>query len=194
MGAILSESQGRVIVREKTTWQISIEEKCNEVLLEQLEGRDDLQSITGQVSYIEELPLPQTVKDKLMENNNTEIYKRLAVESFADYLGKYLSYGIINAICFLISFAIATILMYMILYAVDILTALPVIGTLNRIGGVCIGCIQGLIWIWVIFLIITIICDTPAGIYLQGQIRSDPILTWIYDNNMLMKIVLQIFG
>ena len=25
-------------VREKTTWQISIEEKCNEVLLEQLEG------------------------------------------------------------------------------------------------------------------------------------------------------------
>ena len=181
-------------VREKTTWQISIEEKCNEVLLEQLEGRDDLQSITGQVSYIEELPLPQTVKDKLMENNNTEIYKRLAVESFADYLGKYLSYGIINAICFLISFAIATILMYMILYAVDILTALPVIGTLNRIGGVCIGCIQGLIWIWVIFLIITIICDTPAGIYLQGQIRLDPILTWIYDNNMLMKIVLQIFG
>ena len=98
-------------VREKTTWQISIEEKCNEVLLEQLEGRDDLQSITGQVSYIEELPLPQTVKDKLMENNNTEIYKRLAVESFADYLGKYLSYGIINGICFLISFAIATILM-----------------------------------------------------------------------------------
>ena len=164
------------------------------VLLEQLEGRDDLQSITGQVSYIEELPLPQTVKDKLMENNNTEIYKRLAVESFADYLGKYLSYGIINAICFLISFAIATILMYMILYAVDILTALPVIGTLNRIGGVCIGCIQGMIWIWVIFLIITIICDTPAGIYLQGQIRLDPILTWIYDNNMLMKIVLQIFG
>ena len=159
-------------VREKTTWQISIEEKCNEVLLEQLEGRDDLQSITGQVSYIEELP----------------------VESFADYLGKYLSYGIINGICFLISFAIATILMYMILYAVDILTALPVIGTLNRIGGICIGCIQGLIWIWVIFLIITIICDTPAGIYLQGQIRSDPILTWIYDNNMLMKIVLQIFG
>ena len=39
-------------VREKTTWQISIEEKCNEVLLEQLEGRDDLQSITVHVSYI----------------------------------------------------------------------------------------------------------------------------------------------
>ena len=38
------------------------------------------------------------------------------------------------------------------------------------------------------------VCDTPAGIYLQGQIRSDPILTWIYNNNMLMKIVLQIFG
>lgn len=108
-------------VREHTSWQSGIEEKCNQILLEQLEGREDLQSITGQVSYIEELPLPQTVKDKLTENNNTEIYQRLAVETFADYLGKYLSYTIINGICFLISFVIATILMYMILYAVDIL-------------------------------------------------------------------------
>lgn len=78
-------------VREHTNWQSGIEEKCNQILLEQLEGREDLQSITGQVSYIEELPLPQTVKDKLTENNNTEIYQRLAVETFADYLGKYLS-------------------------------------------------------------------------------------------------------
>lgn len=171
-----------------------IEEKCNQILLEQLEGREDLQSITGQVSYIEELPLPQTVKDKLTENNNTEIYQRLAVETFADYLGKYLSYTIINGICFLISFVIATILMYMILYAVDILTALPVIGTLNRIGGICIGCVQGILWVWVIFLVITILCNTQVGIYLQGQIQADPILTWIYDHNLLTEVVLRIFG
>ena len=64
-------------VREHTSWQSGIEEKCNQILLEQLEGREDLQSITGQVSYIEELPLPQTVKDKLMENNNTEKKRKL---------------------------------------------------------------------------------------------------------------------
>ena len=167
-------------VREHTSWQSGIEEKCNQILLEQLEGREDLQSITGQVSYIEELPLPQTVKDKLTENNNTEIYQRLAVETFADYLGKYLSY--------------TTILMYMILYAVDILTALPVIGTLNRIGGICIGCVQGILWVWVIFLVITILCNTQVGIYLQGQIQADPILTWIYDHNLLTEVVLRIFG
>lgn len=181
-------------VRENTRWQSDIEEKCNQVLLEQMEGREDLQSITGQVSYIEELPLPQTVKEKLMENNNTEIYRRLAVETFVDYLGKYLSYAIINGICFLISFVIATILMYMILYAVDILTSLPVVGTLNRIGGICIGCVQGLIWIWVFFLIVTMLYDTQIGIYLRDQIQSDQILTWIYEHNMLMEIVLQLFG
>lgn len=159
-----------------------------------MEGRTDLQSITGQVSYIEELPLPQTVKEKLTENNNTEIYKRLAVETFADYLGKYISYAIINGICFLISFVVATILMYMILHALDMLTSLPVIGTLNRIGGTSIGCAQGLLWIWVIFLIITILCDTQVGIYLQGQIQADPILAWMYDHNLLMEVILRIFG
>lgn len=181
-------------VRENTGWQEKIEEKCSRVIMEQLDGSADLQSITGQVSYIEELPLPQTVKEKLVENNNTEIYKRLAVESFAEYLGRYLSYGILNGICFLISFVIATVIMQMILYAVDILTALPVIGTLNRIGGVCLGCAQGILWVWVFLLIITILYDTQVGNYLQGQIQADPVLTWFYNNNILMKIVLKIFG
>lgn len=117
------------------------------------------------------------------------------METFADYLGKYLSYTIINGICFLISFVIATILMYMILYAVDILTALPVIGTLNRIGGICIGCVQGILWVWVIFLVITILCNT-TGRNLTCRDRSRQIrsLPGIYDHNLLTEVVLRIFG
>ncbi|UVY48604.1 MAG: hypothetical protein [Bacteriophage sp.] len=45
-----------------------------------------------------------------------------------------------------------------------------------------------------IFLVITILCNTKVGIYLQGQIQADPILTWIYDHNLLTEVVLRIFG
>ena len=44
-------------VREKTTWQISIEEKCNEVLLEQLEGRDP-PGIPDCLHWFWQLPVP----------------------------------------------------------------------------------------------------------------------------------------
>lgn len=181
-------------VREKTNWQEKIEEKCETVILQQLAEREEIQNLTEQITYIEELPLPQTMKEKLIENNNTEIYQRLLAENFSEYLSKYLSYTIINGICFLISVVIATIIMYMILYAVDILTALPVIGTLNHMGGLVIGCIQGILWVWIFFLVVSIMGNTSAGIYLQGEIGSDAILTWVYDHNLLLQIVLRIFG
>ncbi len=61
---LLAESLSAILSGNIPTGRAVLKKKCNQILLEQLEGREDLQSITGQVSYIEELPLPQTVKDK----------------------------------------------------------------------------------------------------------------------------------
>lgn len=178
-------------IQEKTDWQEKMQEKCSEILFQGLEDQFDL-SVTSQVVFIEELPLPQTMKEKLLENNNTEMYRHLAVENFADYLSGYLARGIINGIAFLVSFVIAMVLIRIILCAVDILTELPGLGFLNRMGGLLLGGVQGTLWVWIIFLAVTILYDTTAGGYLMGVIREDPILTWIYDGNYLVNMIMGI--
>lgn len=178
-------------VREKTDWQEEIQQSCKEIFFQELEEQAEI-SVSSQLEFIEELPLPESMKEKLMENNNAEIYRQLAVENFADYLSGYVAYGIINGIAFVISFVLTIIIAKMILYALDILTELPVVGTLNRLGGMLIGLVQGILWIWVAFLVITLLCNTDVGAYLMELIKSDPVLGWIYDRNYLMQIIMRI--
>lgn len=176
-------------IREKTNWQEKIEENCSEFLGKELGERMEL-TVASQVSFIEELPLPQIMKEKLIENNNGEIYQQLAVETFADYISGYLAHGIINGIAFLVSFIAATIIMKIILYVVDRITELPVIGLFNRLGGIALGAVQGILWIWIIFLLITLLYETKAGMYLMNTIQKDPILLWLYDRNCLVQVIM----
>lgn len=175
-------------IREKTSWQEGIEAGCREVLFEEM---GEL-SVSSQVAFIESLPLPETMIDKLVENNNAEMYREMAVETFSDYLSGYIAYGIINGIAFVAAFVLATIIVKMILYAVDILTDLPVIGTLNRLGGVLLGAGQGILWIWILFLMVTLMCNTEVGGYLMRLIKGDPALRWVYDHNYLMWVVMRV--
>ncbi|MBS6194573.1 MAG: CvpA family protein [Clostridiales bacterium] len=180
------------LIREKTDWQETITERCSEILFQGLEERTELPE-SFQTDFIEELPLPRKVKEKLLENNNAEGYRELAVESFSDYVAGYIGRGIINGIAFLASFLVTIIIIKVILYAVDILTELPVIGTVNRLAGMALGAVQGILWIGIGFLLISLLYETSVGAYLVSVIREDPILSGIYDGNYLMQIIMNLW-
>ena len=59
---------------------------------------------SAQRMSIERLNLPQSVKDVLLENNNSEIYKILGVDQFAEYVSMYLADMLINAIASILLF------------------------------------------------------------------------------------------
>lgn len=179
------------MIRENTDWQKKLEQKCSVLLVEKMEERLEI-SDASQNSFIEEMPLPEIVREKLVENNNSETYQSLAVENFAGYLSKYIAAGIMNGITFLLSFVSVWILMKILLCALDRITDLPVIGGFNRFGGMLLGTAQGVIWLWVIFLIITLFCNTGTGRYLMEMIGENPVLLWIYDRNCLVQILMEI--
>ena len=53
-----------------------------------------------QRSIIEEMELPEQLKDALLENNNSEVYEALGVSSFTHYVSRYLANSLINIISF----------------------------------------------------------------------------------------------
>lgn len=71
----------------------------------------------------------------------------------------------------------------------NLLSRLPVIHTMNKMGGMLVGLLKGLILLWLICIVITIMSGTEAGIYLYGQINESPFLKYIYDNNMIMALI-----
>ncbi len=177
-------------ISENTQWENKIQEKTEETLLAELKDMEIPEST--QMEFIEELPLPDIMKELLIKNNTAEIYEAFDANGFVEYLSAYIARGAINGIAFVIAFIITLIVMRMILYVVNLVTELPLIGTLDSLGGFVIGIVHGIFWIAILFLIVMLIRDTAIGSMLMETINSDPMLSWVYDKNALVQIVMKV--
>ena len=141
-----------------------------------------------QIAAIEGADLPDVFKNLLLENNNSEVYQKLGVTTFAEYVSKYFAKLVIEIVAFLVTFLFATIVIRAVVFALDFVTALPVLGILNRLAGVLIGSTISFIIVGILFIVITLLYTTTIGKQAMGMIREDQILSFLYDNNIIMKI------
>ena len=141
-----------------------------------------------QIVAIEGADLPDVFKNLLLENNNSEVYQKLGVTTFAEYVSKYFAKLVIEIVAFLVTFLFATIVIRAVVFALDFVTALPVLGILNRLAGVLVGSTISFIIVGILFIVITLLYTTAIGKQAMGMIREDQILSFLYDNNIIMKI------
>lgn len=153
---------------------------------------EDIQKIFGevpkeqQIKEIEESGLPEFLKDLLLENNNTEIYKELKVDAFINYVAAYMSRMLINLVSFLVTFILAIIIVKALMAAVDILGELPVLGAINHVGGALLGIFSGVLIVWVLFLVIAAGYSTAWGKLCFEMIEQSGFLAFLYDINPLL--------
>lgn len=141
-----------------------------------------------QISAIEAADLPDVFKDLLTENNNSEMYQRLGAETFAEYVGNFLAELILNILAFLCTFILITIVIRAIVFALDIVSNLPVLGILNRLAGAVIGTAGALVIVWTVFVVITLLYVTSVGKELYHMIETDVFLNALYQHNPIMGI------
>lgn len=140
---------------------------------------------SSQRLVIEQLNLPQSVKDVLLENNNSEIYSMLGVDAFAEYVSMYLADMLINAVASIILFIAAFIVIHMIVRWLDLIARLPILYGLNHIAGALLGLIQGLLLLWVACFVLNLFSTTPVGEMLEEQIYASTWLTFLYRYNVI---------
>lgn len=154
----------------------------------QIQPEKETQKIdrTKQTELISGLNLPKGVKNALIENNNKEIYQALDATGFYEYIGRYLAEMAVNGIAFLSTYLIVWIILRFLLKILDFMTELPILKGLNRIGGTLLGMIEGLLGIWLLFLIITILGSTAFGKAMYASINDSVLLSLLFDNNYLL--------
>ena len=164
-----------------------------EILMSNQEGvtvSDDVEnSQDAQFFMIENAKLPEVFQQLLLDNNNPEIYKTLGVTTFSEYIGSYLARLIADIVSFLLTLIVVTIVVRTILCTVGFIGKLPVIGGLNRIAGGILGIGTGLIVVWVLFIIITLMYDSEIGRQCFASIAENEFLTYLYENNILMNYI-----
>ncbi len=147
-----------------------------------------------QREVIENLNIPEQMKEALLENNNREIYQLLKVEEFLDYVGTYLAGMVLNLVGSVILFLLVYIGLRFIIRWLDLLARLPILHGINQIAGAVLGGVQGLLVIWLFFLTVQICAELPWTRQIQSQIQESIWLSFLYKNNLFNWIFVKILS
>lgn len=142
-----------------------------------------------QESLIDALPLPETFKDSLMENNTAENYISMQARNFEDYVCRQITNVIINAIAFVITLVLAIIALALLCKTLDLLAKLPVLRQINTVAGLAAGIAEGVLLVWVLFAILTMFAGSEFGKDALAMIGENPLLDFLYKNNLISKYI-----
>ena len=179
-------------VREYTPVYAVIQEKCQDMVMEQTNNKKVLDK-EEQTQVVEGMELPELLKNALVENNTVETYRYLAVSTFSEYIADSLAVMAVNGISFLFSYLIAAVVIKLLGYILNVLTKLPVIHGINKIAGGAVGGVKCVIFIWIAFLALTLLCDTSVGKQGMALIQKDTFLNFLYNQNVFVKVFMSVF-
>ena len=108
------------------------------------------------------------------------------MQNFPQYVAAYLSRLILNLVSFLVTFLLAIIIVKALMFAVNIIGELPVLGMINHIAGGALGLVLAVVVVWLGFLVMTLAYTTEAGTACFEMVEKSTILRFLYETNPLL--------
>ena len=172
---------------QKTPIYNTIQETCANFVQSQGEEKAEYETdSTGDL--IDGLKLPELLRKNLEENNNAETYAALSVGTMTEYVSGYLARTVINGLSYVLAYILSTIMIRLIVYVLDLIAGLPVLKTANKLTGGAVGFLKGIVFIWIAFLVLTVLCSTEIGKTALELIEKDTLLSTLYQYDPLVRI------
>jgi len=152
----------------------------------------DYASKSGENLFISSLGLPEFVKFFLIENNNPDTYGLLSATGLGDYISSFLSNMFVNIIAMLLSFIVIYAGLKLVGKLLDVVARLPVISAFNRLGGLVIGFLQGVLALWIIFTVVTLFLSRPYFAEFLRFVEISEMAAVLYENNFILHMAMRI--
>ena len=175
-------------IMENTTMYENIKEQCMEIYTP--EKQQSISMAGSDEDIINSYPIAEILKEKIIKDNNPEIYEMLDVDKIEEYIAAYIAKTIISSASYVITFILVSIFLRMVMVALDIITKIPVLKEINQMVGAVLGLAQGLIIVWLLFIAADMLATTAFGLSVQQQISGNLILKFISDNNIIWKFMM----
>ena len=177
-------------IKERTPVYNMIKEEMTEFVTDALGKGVDAATVQLQEEAIKKLSLPEVIEEQLVKNTTIKDQTEQQVVSFGESIAISLTDILLNAVTIFILFSVVKIILKILINVLDVITRLPVLHGVNKLLGAGIGVLEGVLVLWVICIAITMIGGTDIGIDMLEAIAVNPILSFIYNNNLLVKFVL----
>lgn len=150
-------------------------------------------------AFIDGMALPDSIKDTIKNSlaDTMQEKKQEAADFVGDslnalerYICETLTNIILNALGFFITFLLAAAGITVLCFVLNLLAKLPVLHQINTIAGIAAGALEGLVVLWILFIVLTMLGSTEFGQTCMAMISESKILSYLYDSNVLSKILL----
>lgn len=150
-------------------------------------------SITQKIEEkAEEKTEGQDTKDVQGEIKNqfyNDIVSKIANSDEVDSASKNVTLFILKGISFVAIFIVVITISYILQMLLNIVFKLPILGSINKIGGLAISGIIGVIKIWIILAILNFVVPVISSDFLSNILNGSIVTQYLYDNNLIVSIL-----
>lgn len=186
-------------LQEQTGLPEFVNEKVTSVVWEQIEeqqtGQQEiLLDQAGKEDFIDSLPFLPGLKETILENDQISQYANEGLEHFVDYVSDTVSDQIVVLIAYFATYVVVFLALRIVVFLLNILEHLPLIHGINKLTGLAAGLVEGLLLVWFLGIVLTMISTTSLGQSAAQCISESTFLSVIYGNNLLQQIVFWSIG
>ncbi|PKM54053.1 MAG: hypothetical protein CVU98_13630 [Firmicutes bacterium HGW-Firmicutes-3] len=179
------------LIINNTSFDQMIGEKTIELLkIESLMG--DQETELDEVIVSGAINLPGNILRFLEKNNTPEINDKLEADGLGDYISGSIATMAVNAFVFVIVFLIVSLLLNAVVIVLDILTRLPIVKSMNKLGGFSVGLVIGVLIVWVTTMSLSFIISIQATETLSELIESSIFTKLFYYNNPIQYFIMNL--
>ncbi|MCI9137050.1 MAG: CvpA family protein [Lachnospiraceae bacterium] len=173
-----------VFLQEQTPLYDAVQENCIEAVQKKLgENAADKTQKPKEQQESENITMfgieiPAGVQDFFQEN---------VVEQAAGQIAEV----ILQRIAWILTFLAVSLLMGVLVHVLDLIAKLPVLESVNHMGGLVVGLLEGLVIVWILFLVITLCQGNEWGSQMMEEVQENVFLKLLYENNPIEKLIMR---
>ena len=180
-----------VFLQTQTPLQNVIREQCMEII--QQKAEDEMQKkVEEQEETIFGIKISKDTQEFLFGTLADKADEFMEESGIYEHLANQLAEIIIQRIAWILSFIVVGILFCVLIHFLDIITKLPVLNSINHMGGLVAGLLEGVVVVWILFFVIALSQGSEFGNQMMESIHENAFLRFLYDNNMIEKMIMSI--
>lgn len=182
------------ILAENTSMDEKLLNYCEETLRLTADAQTDAWTMESGNDLTElGIQLPGTVLERILQKADDTADDFLEESGAYEKMAHGLAGFLMNGICFMIALLLSWIVVGILSQAIGIVSKIPVIKGVNQLLGFWAGGIYGLVLVWIGFYLVALTSAGETGRMIVSYIYQSPLLTYLYENNLVLTLILRYF-
>lgn len=145
-----------------------------------------------QKKIISKLELPDILTESIADStaNMIESAGQITAQRFSKYICDSLARIIIRTLAYIVVFLVARIILRILVTVFNVIDHIPGVEDINELAGCVIGAVTGVLVVWFGFMFLLAFSSTGFGQECYSCINKSSVLSFLYNNNLLLKWIL----